>query len=100
MEAQIYSVLVLIDVVVEQLGDEVDVRQDHAAAAVPVQTELVQREALDSLLLAILAFLVLVGADAGRIDDPLLIGLDLLDEVDVLVVLVADNLNQSVLLSG
>jgi hypothetical protein len=28
--------LVLVDVVVEKLGDEVDVREDHASAAVPL----------------------------------------------------------------
>ena len=34
--------LVLIDVVVEELGDEVDVREDHASAAVPLQAQLVK----------------------------------------------------------
>ena len=74
-------------------------RQDHAAAAVPVEAELVQREALDGLLLALLAFLILVDGRLG-VHDPLLIGLDLLDEVDVLVVLVADNLEESESLLG
>jgi hypothetical protein len=34
--------LVLVDVVVEKLGDEVDVREDHASAAVPLQAQLVK----------------------------------------------------------
>ena len=35
--------LLLVDVVVEQLDDQVDVRQDHAPAAVPLAAELVER---------------------------------------------------------
>jgi hypothetical protein len=34
--------LILIDVVVEELGDEVDVGQEHTPAAVPLKAELVQ----------------------------------------------------------
>lgn len=32
------SFLELVDVVVQQLGDQIYVRQDHSAAAVPAQT--------------------------------------------------------------
>ena len=35
--------LVLVDVVVEQLGDQVDVSQDHATAAVSLEAQLVKR---------------------------------------------------------
>lgn len=57
----------LIDVVVKQLGDQVDVGEDHPSAAVPVQAEIVQSKSLDALLavvfllsLACLFFFVLL----------------------------------------
>ena len=77
--AEICSVLVLVDVVVEQLGDEVDVCQDHAAAAVPVEAQFVECQALNGLLLTVVALHVLVGRGACRVDDSLLVCLNLLD---------------------
>lgn len=54
----------LLTVVVEQLGDEVDVGQDHAPAAVTLQAELVQSLAcVHTVLLEKLEVLVPLVAD-------------------------------------
>ena len=57
----------MLTVVVEELGDEVDVSEEHAAAAVALQAQLVQRSTRVHAVL--------------------------LKELEVLVPLVADNLN-------
>ena len=77
--------LELVDVVVEQFGDQVDVCEDHSPAAVPIQTKLVESEALGTLLRCIVTVCVLT-------ESSLLISLVLIEEVDVLVVLVACDL--------
>ena len=83
--------MILIDVIVEKLGDKVDVRQDHASAAVARQTKAVESAALNGLLsLAFSGSSVILGT--GRVDASLLVRLDGRDQVNVLVVLVADNL--------
>ena len=62
--------------------------QNHPSAAVPVETELVKRNALDGLLrLALL--LIDIGTNRS-----LALSLDLLDEINVKIVLVSDNLNR------
>ena len=44
-------VLKLVDVVVEELGDQVDVGQDHSAAAISVQAELIEGKGRGGLVL-------------------------------------------------
>lgn len=88
------SVLVLVDVVVEQLGDEVDVRQDHAPAAVARQTKAVESHALNGLLSLSFTRSSVIVVGASRVDTSLLISLNLCDQVNVLVVLVANNLSK------
>ena len=88
------SVLILIDVVVEQLGDEVDVRQDHTSAAVARQTKAIESHALDGFLALSLARSSLIGLSASRVDTSLLVRLNGRDQINVLSVLVSDNLNE------
>ena len=80
--------MVLVDVVVEQLGDQVDVSEDHSPAAVSLETKFVQGLALWRLLRSILAVLLILASNFS------LILLVLAEEVDVLVVLVAGNLGE------
>ena len=92
-----YSLLPGIDVVVEELGDEVDVGQDHSPAAVSVEAKLIQCHALRRLLLAVLAtlsVLVIVCTGGSASDTPLLI-LVLLKKLKIAIVFVACDLENA-----
>ena len=67
-------------------------RQDHASAAVASQTKAVQGNALNGLLGLVLTRSSVIVLSASRINASLLVSLDELDEVDVLIVLVANDL--------
>lgn len=73
-----------INVIVEEFGNKIDVCQNHSPAAISVEAEFVE---CDSLRTSCSFVRVLVGVSVS------LILLNLLDKVNKLVVLVANNLN-------
>jgi hypothetical protein len=78
--------LEFINIVVEQLGNEINVCQNHSSAAISVEPELVECDRLRTSGHGLIG--ILVGVSMS------LVLLNLLNKVNELVVLVANNLNQ------